>query len=36
VPLSGTSLNHGDVFILDAGADIYFWNGDKCNEFEKV
>ncbi len=36
VPLSGSSLNHGDVFILDAGSDIYFWNGDKCNEFEKV
>lgn len=29
------SLNHGDAFILDAGATIYTWFGDECSPFEK-
>ena len=28
------SLNHGDCFILDAGASIYVWKGDECSPFE--
>ena len=28
------SLNHGDAFILDAGASIYVWRGDSCSPFE--
>ena len=28
------SLNHGDAFILDAGASIYVWKGDSCSPFE--
>lgn len=36
VPLSHTSLNKGDVFILDAGLKIYQWNGSKSSGAEKV
>lgn len=36
VPLSHTSLNKGDVFILDAGLIIYIFNGPKANKFEKA
>lgn len=36
VELSGNSLTHNDVFVLDKGNDIYFWAGDQANEFEKV
>lgn len=36
VNISGSSLNHGDVFILDLGQNIYIWTGDSANEFEKV
>ena len=35
VPLSCSSLNHGDCFILDAGAKIYTWLGDESSPFEK-
>jgi len=28
------SLNHGDAFILDSGANIYVWRGDECSPFE--
>ena len=31
-----SSLNHGDVFILDAGMTIYEWIGKKANVFEKT
>jgi len=35
VKLSRDSLNHGDVFILDTGAKIYQWNGERSGGFEK-
>mmetsp|Transcript_27718 Transcript_27718/g.44350 ORF Transcript_27718/g.44350 Transcript_27718/m.44350 type:complete len:402 (+) Transcript_27718:1903-3108(+) len=35
VPVAAKNLNHGDVFILDAGLKIYLWVGDKANAFEK-
>lgn len=35
VPLAASSLNHGDVFILDAGLSIYQWNGKEANKYEK-
>lgn len=36
VPLSYTSLNSGDVFLLDLGLKIYQWNGKKASFFEKI
>ena len=36
VPCRATSLNHGDVFILDTGATIYAWEGADCSPFEKL
>jgi len=36
VPLSYTSLNSGDVFILDAGLTIYQFNGAKAGPAEKM
>jgi len=36
VPLSHQSLNSGDVFILDAGLNIYQWNGKKSGPQEKM
>ena len=35
VPLSHTSLNSGDVFILDCGLMLYQWNGSKSSGAEK-
>lgn len=35
VPLSTSSMNQGDVFLLDNGLDIYQWNGDEAGIFEK-
>jgi len=35
VPLAAKSLNDGDVFILDAGLDIYQWNGRTAGIGEK-
>lgn len=35
VPVAASNLNHGDVFILDAGLKIYLWVGDDSNAFEK-
>lgn len=32
---NASSLNHGDAFILDAGATVYTWYGDECSPFEK-
>lgn len=36
VPVKAASLNHGDVFILDAGLQIYIFIGEKSNAFEKM
>lgn len=35
IPVSAKNLNHGDVFILDAGLKIYIWIGEEANAFEK-
>jgi hypothetical protein len=35
VPISADSLNSGDVFILDMGAQIYVWTGAGASVFEK-
>jgi gelsolin len=35
VPLSASSLNSGDVFILDGGSNIYQWNGSGAGVLEK-
>jgi len=35
VELKTTSLNDGDVFILDLGLTIYQWNGKEANKYEK-
>ena len=35
VPLTGKSLNSGDIFILDCGLTIYQWNGGDCGIKEK-
>lgn len=36
VPLAASSLNTGDVFILDIGTDIYIYNGASANRYEKA
>ena len=36
VPLAKSSLNKGDVFILDAGLKIYIFNGPTSNKYEKT
>ena len=36
VPLSGSSLNEGDVFVLDAGLTLYQWAGKKASQQEKT
>lgn len=36
VPVACTSLNQGDVFILDAGTKIYSFVGDHASAFEKA
>eukprot|EP00968_Pinguiococcus_pyrenoidosus_P022801 scaffold3368_cov194-Pinguiococcus_pyrenoidosus.AAC.1 len=35
VPLARSSLNQGDCFILDAGKDIFLWNGEESSPFER-
>eukprot|EP00761_Pharyngomonas_kirbyi_P011254 gb/GECH01011279.1/.p1 GENE.gb/GECH01011279.1/~~gb/GECH01011279.1/.p1 ORF type:complete len:376 (+),score=104.81 gb/GECH01011279.1/:1-1128(+) len=35
VPMAVSSLNKGDVFILDAGLTIYQYNGSKSGPFER-
>jgi hypothetical protein len=36
VPMSASSLNAGDVFILDLGLEIYQWNGSASNKKERA
>jgi gelsolin len=36
VPLSASSLNEGDVFVLDAGLTLYQWTGKKASQGEKT
>ncbi|XP_067294098.1 gelsolin b [Pseudorasbora parva] len=36
VPVSWSSFNQGDCFILDFGQEIYQWCGSKCNQFERL
>jgi len=36
VPLSASSLNEGDVFVLDAGLTLYQWQGKKASQQEKT
>lgn len=36
VQVSHTSLNSGDVFILDAGLTLYQWNGNESNKYERA
>jgi len=36
VPLASTSLNQGDVFVLDAGLKLYIFHGPNANKFEKA
>jgi len=35
VPLAVSSLNSGDVFVLDAGMTLYIWRGKTAGMFEK-
>jgi len=35
VKLAFTSLNHGDVFLLDSGLELFQWNGKSAGIFEK-
>ncbi|KAK6491397.1 adseverin [Huso huso] len=36
VPLSWSSFNKGDCFIIDLGAVVYQWCGSMCNKFERL
>ncbi|KAJ8288077.1 hypothetical protein COCON_G00007360 [Conger conger] len=36
VPLTWTSFNNGDCFIVDLGAVIYQWCGSNCNKYERL
>jgi len=36
VPISTSSLNSGDVFVLDLGLNIYQWNGRSASGNEKT
>ncbi|MEE6466464.1 hypothetical protein FKM82_006961 [Ascaphus truei] len=35
VPLSWSSFNKGDCFIIDLGTEIYQWCGSTCNKYER-
>lgn len=34
--LAWSSMNSGDVFILDKGKEIYVWNGKEAGRLEKI
>ncbi|KAM9308076.1 scinderin-like [Gastrophryne carolinensis] len=36
VAFSWSSFNNGDCFIVDVGAEIYQWCGEKCNKYERL
>lgn len=36
VELAASSMNQGDVFILDAGLKLYLWSGSEANRYEKA
>ncbi|XP_014681029.1 PREDICTED: villin-1-like isoform X2 [Priapulus caudatus] len=36
VPISWSSFNEGDSFILDVGKAIFVWNGKSANRIEKI
>jgi len=36
VPLACSSLNEGDVFVLDNGLTLWQWQGKLCNQAERV
>jgi len=36
VPMEKASMNSGDVFVLDAGLNLYQWNGSKSGPGEKM
>eukprot|EP00499_Haloplacidia_sp_CaronLabIsolate_P008058 CAMPEP_0196782858 /NCGR_PEP_ID=MMETSP1104-20130614/12172_1 /TAXON_ID=33652 /ORGANISM="Cafeteria sp., Strain Caron Lab Isolate" /LENGTH=839 /DNA_ID=CAMNT_0042153103 /DNA_START=26 /DNA_END=2545 /DNA_ORIENTATION=+ len=36
VALSVSSMNQGDVFVLDKGLVLFLWNGAEANRFEKA
>jgi hypothetical protein len=36
VPVSSSSLNKGDAFILDMGLQIFVFFGPDCNKYEKI
>lgn len=35
VTKAASSMNHGDIFIVDAGLKLYQWNGSESGPFEK-
>ena len=35
VPVTMSSFNQGDVFVLDMREDIYVWCGPKCSHVER-
>lgn len=35
IPVAASNMNHGDVFVLDAGLKIYIWIGEEASAFEK-
>lgn len=35
-PVSSSSLNSGDSFVLDAGRKLFVWNGKEANERERA
>jgi len=36
VPLDPAALNSGDVFVLDAGREVFQWNGSEASRIEKA